>query len=259
MNTLLKSQENLLAWLLHGDEQIKAQIVETTKVNANTRLGIYAEAYRLRLLEALQDSFPALHTLLGDQRFQDLGLAYIEAYPSQHFSIRYFGNHLSDFLATTPIYQKTPILHEMAVFEWTLRDVFDAADSTTISLETLHQISPEQWENLHFQFHPSVRRIDFNWNVPQLWKAIEQDEAPIEPQKNEYPIGWLFWRKDLKTFFRSLTVDEAWALDAIFENHNFAEICAGLCEWIDEMNAAQRAADLVLTWINEALITAIET
>jgi len=247
MNSLLRLQENLFAWLLQGDGQIKGQVVETEKVSANIRLGIYADAYRLRLLKALQDSFPALHTLLGDERFQELGLAYIEAYPSQHFSIRYFGDHLSDFLARTPVYQETPVLYEMAVFEWTLRDVFDAADCATISLAALKKIAPEEWKNLHFRFHPSVRRVDFSWNVPSLWKAIEEGE--IRPQKNDYPIGWLFWRKDLRIFFRSVTVEEAWALDAIFDNQCFAEICAGLCE-------AQRAADFVLRWVEEGLLAA---
>ena len=69
------------------------------------------------------------------------------------------------------------------------------------------------------------------------------------------PIAWRIWREQaLKIFYKSLAVDEAWALDAIIDQTNFADICAGLCEWVDEAYAAQRAVTLIQTWINDGLI-----
>ncbi len=254
MNSLNNMQQDFMGWLLQQQPDIESDIEETTRVSKKTRLDIYAQAYRLRLLEALQDSFPALHTLLGDERFEALAFDYIATHPSHHFSIRYFGHELASFLSSSDNYTDNTLLSEMAEFEWAIRNAFDAADQQPASIETLINIPPEQWATLTFRFHPSTQRIDLQWDAPKLWQAIEEDSSPIQPTQNNYPIPWLIWRHGLTTHYRSLDVDEAWAIDAALHQAGFAAICEGLCEWIDEMYAAERAAGFMARWIREGLI-----
>jgi len=80
--------------------------------------------------------------------------------------------------------------------------------------------------------------------------------APLE---SDYPQAWLVWRQDLKTWFRSLSVDEAWALDAARTGESFATICEGLCEWIDARNVALHAAGLMKQWITDGIVSGIES
>jgi hypothetical protein len=87
----------------------------------------------------------------------------------------------------------------------------------------------------------------------------QQGSEPIPFEQNEYPIGWAVWRRDLQTFYRSLDVDEAWALDAAANGESFGAICAGITEWVDELNAPQQAAGMVGRWVEEGLISAVET
>jgi hypothetical protein len=54
-------------------------------------------------------------------------------------------------------------------------------------------------------------------------------------------------------------VDEAWALDALIAGQNFADICQGLCEWIDTQHVAAHAAGLLKGWIGDGMIARIET
>ena len=77
-----------------------ARVVSSAKTSASRRLAIYYDAYRLRLLEALDSNYPILHSWMGDDEFEKLGLAYLDAHPSTHFSIRYFGHRLSEFPAS---------------------------------------------------------------------------------------------------------------------------------------------------------------
>lgn len=254
----LKSlQQQMLAWLQTADPQIRQAVTGTEKVPVETRLDIYANAYKFRLIEALQDTFPALHTLLGDEDFFNLGVAYLTARPSKHFSLRYFGHQMSSFLKTTQAYKEQPVLSEMAQFEWLLREAFDAADNDIIHMDALQQIAPQSWPELRFTFHSSVSRVDLSFNIPQLWQAIEHDEPPIDIVQNDYPVGWCIWRKDLRTLYRSMDVDEAWALDAMLSGSNFSEICNGVCEWIDEQHAAVRVAGFIQNWVNEGMIQKI--
>ena len=268
MNPLLGLQSDFQSFLLHGSENILGRVTGTEKVDARTRLAIYYDAYRLRLIEALDGNYPVLHGWLGDEEFERLGLAYIRACPSAHFSIRYFGHRLPEFLATAPDYRDRPYIGEMAALEWAMSEAFDAADSPVMTLEDMATIAPEAWPVLRFDFHASVRRLNLRWNVPPIWKAVKQnvdaEESGAEPTAevptpvaDEYPQSWLVWRQDLRTYFRSLPVDEAWALDAAIAGGTFAEICEGLCEWIDAQNVAVHAAGLLKRWITDGLLCRI--
>jgi hypothetical protein len=255
--SLRELQELLQSHLLTGDPRIVPHIVGTPRVNAPARLGIYSDAYRLRLLEALRVDFPALHTLAGDAEFERIGRAYIDAHPSGHFSIRYFGRHLATFLQRTDRWREQPVFAEMAAFEWALGLSFDAADSPPIGVADVAAIPPDAWAHMRLDLHPSLQRLDLLWNVPGLWKAIDEEQPPQAPVAADHPLAWVIWRRDLKTFFRSAPVDEACALDLLRQGECFATLCEGLCEWIDETRAAAQAALYLRRWVQDGLVSHI--
>jgi hypothetical protein len=254
---LRRLQEDFQGYLLALDARMHPHVLGSAQVSAEERLAIYADAYRLRLLEALDTDYPGLHAMLGDDDFDSMGRAYIAAHPSPYFSLRWFGNRLSEFLRTTEPYSQYPVFAEMAAFEWAKSDAFDAADSEIASIADMAAVPPDAWPGLTFVPHPSLRRLDLRWNVPTVWKAIDAGQEPPTLEENDYPIAWLVWRQDLLTYFRSLNVDEAWALDALQRGETFASICQGLTEWIDAQNVAVHAAGLLKQWLSNGLIRAI--
>jgi len=267
MNPLASLQSDFQSFLLRREEGLLNRVSGTAKVDAQTRVAIYYDAYRLRLLEALDANYPVLHAWIGDDEFEQLGLAYLDTHPSRHFSIRYFGHRLPEFRGTEA-YRDRPYLAEMAAFEWALSEAFDAADDDTMRIEDMAGIPPDAWPTMHFRFHASMRRLNLRWNVPAIWNPINRniesekngDEPTAEvpaPTAEEYPRSWLIWREELKTYFRSLPVDEAWAIDTAVAGGTFAEICEGLVEWIDAQNVAVHAAGLLKQWITNGLISEI--
>lgn len=286
MSTLAHLQSEFQSFLLDGNERMLNRVAGTAKVSAEQRLAIYYDAYRLRLLEALTSNYPVLRAWIGDDEFEKAGIAYLAAHPSRHFSIRWFGHHLPEFLGATESWRDSPFLAEMASLEWTLSEIFDAEDSAVMSVEDMAHIPVKAWPDMRLHFHPAVRRLDLRWNVPLIWKAINQNldverntvscrgetsatpsagnarhaEAQHDipaPEAGEHPQAWLVWRQDLKTWFRSLSVDEAWALDAARGGESFAAICEGLCEWIDAQNVALHAAGLMKQWITDGIVSEI--
>ena len=271
---LRRLQEDFQGYLLALDARMHPHVLGSAQVSAEERLAIYADAYRLRLLEALDTDYPGLHAVLGDDDFDAMGRAYIAAHPSPYFSLRWFGDRLSEFLRTTEPYSRYPVFAEMAAFEWAQSAAFDAADSEIASIADMAAVPADAWPGLTFAPHASLRRLDLRWNVPAVWKAIDaaQGRASVaggrmpgatagqEPpalEESDYPIAWLVWRQDLLTYFRSLNVDEAWALDALQRGKNFASICQGLTEWIDAQNVAVHAAGLLKQWLSDGLIREI--
>ena len=126
MSRLLKIQDAFQRFLLGGDPTIGSHVVGTQRVPVETRLGIYGNGYRLRLIEVLQKSFPVLAQLL-DEKFEALAASYVEAHPSTFFNIRWYGDRMAEFLAADAEYSKVPILAEMARWAWAMGGVFDAA------------------------------------------------------------------------------------------------------------------------------------
>lgn len=258
-HTLPTLQDAFQNFLLRTQDihPIAAAVVSDTKASASRRLDIYAYAYRARLSEALEQDFEALHTLLGDDQFHSLCHDYIQLHPSQHFSLRYLGQHMAAFLRTHTLYQQQPVLAELAAFEWAMTETFDAADMSVIQLDDLARLAAEHWGELRFSVHPSVQRLELTWNAPAIWNAVQQKQEPPAPEYTELPLTWLVWRQELKTWFRSLPADEAWAWQAACTDHSFADICGGLCRWQDEVSVPAAAASMLQRWINDGLISSI--
>ncbi|HEY6281819.1 MAG TPA: DNA-binding domain-containing protein [Burkholderiales bacterium] len=254
MKVLSDLQKEFQDYVFKRDRHMEREVVGTRRASSKTRLGIYSSAYRLRLLEALDTDYPALRALAGDEHFEKLGYAYIESHPSPYYNMRWYGGELAQFLKTTPPYNEHPVLSEMAAFEWIMALAFDAPNDPVVTVDDMAKVPAEAWPDLVFMPHASLQRLNLEWNVPVFWKAVDKKEQPELPLKNEFPVGWVLWRRELNIYFRSMSVEEAWATDAMRSGNTFAEICSGLCEWIDELQVAQHAAGLLKGWIAEGMI-----
>jgi hypothetical protein len=257
MTDLKNIQAYFQNYLLHAEPTIFHHTLGSSKVPIEVRLGIYEHAYRARLHDALADTYPVLQNHLGEEEFEKLCYAYIDAYPSSFYSIRWYGDNLALFLTQDNNYSAFPYLIELARFEWTLTLVFDAADSSVLPLQAMQNIPAHAWSAMQLQAHASVHRLSFDWNIVAIWQAITEDQIPPAPQKNTQTVEWLLWRQGYSSQFISLNADEAWALDALLQQQSFETICQGLCQWVDEEQAGIHAASLLKSWIEAGLIAEV--
>lgn len=247
-------QTALQNYLLDGQEEEGCFVVQTGKLSSATRLGIYRDGYTIRLLDALANNYPCLKQYVGEAVFQEAGSAYIAENPSSYRSIRWFGDRFANFLSRyTP---QSPWLSELARFEWGLTMAFDAADDLLLQVEELIKLPAELWANLRFTLHSSVQRFDFCWNTVAIWKALSTRQTVIDAEKN--PQSWLLWRRDYINHFHALSVEEAFAIDALIQGLSFGEICEGLCQWIDEEQVGMRAATFLKGWIQSDLLSGVK-
>ena len=247
--TEARFQANVLA----DDPAIDAEIDGDSEAFRDTRLGIYRDAYRLRLIEVLGTDYEVLHKYLGDALFDAAARDYLAAHPSTFRNVRWFGARLAEFLRATPRYATHPVLAELAQFEWTLGLAFDSPDEGAVRFEEVAAVPPAAWSELRFSPHAALRVIDLRTNAVAIWKEID-DKDSFEVEISAEPVTWAIWRKQHSPFFRSLADDEAWALKAMLARASFGEICAGLCEWVAEEDAAARAAGLLRGWVEEGWI-----
>lgn len=240
-------------------QPIAALIRPAGRAAVAVRTGVYAEAYRARLLEALRTDYSALHAWLGDEAFEQLALAYIEQYPSHYFSLRHFGGYLAEFAAESVAYKNDIEIAEMARFEWAQCDAFDAADAKPLSIESLVALDPQAWLSLQLRFHPSMQRLALRSNVPELWAPLNANAEPPALIIANEATAWLIWRQDLRLLYRALAPLEACALDRFAQGGNFADVCEALLPLAAEEEIPALVAGLLRRWIEAGLIVAFAT
>ena len=199
-------------------------------------------------------NYPILHKFLGEEKFCELGIKYAKTNPSKSRSIRWFGDGFAQFLQAQK--QKHHLI-ELAQFEWAMSEVFDAAEAPVVSVAEMTSIPPEKWGEMKFILHPSVRRLDFTWNVISVWQAISDQQTIPLLQRSQNPISWVCWRSDLINHFCSLSKEEGWAFDAVIKGAVFGEICEGLCHWIAQKDVAIKASGFLKAWVQAGLISSI--
>ena len=257
MTVLRELQLGFQAYVLGDAGAAPTTVAGTGTASAEDRMHVYAEAIRLRFLEVLGQDYPGVHALAGDDQFRTLGLAYAAAHPSHDPSIRWFGRHLAAFLCSTAPWCAHPVLGEMSRFEWAKGELLDAADSPVVGVEDIAAIPPEQWTGIRPRLKPAVRRLALEWNVPNLWKAIDGGDAPPPPARREQAVDWLLWREDIVVRWRSIEPDEAWALGCCEAGGDFGAICTELCERVGEDSAAFRAATYLKQWATDSVLEAV--
>ena len=257
MNTALSALQSALQdFVLHGEGSIEKHVRGTERVPVGTRLAIYVNAYRTRLMEALQSNFPVLARFMGTDEFQVLARCYIEQHEPTQRSVRWYGDQLARYLAVDARYREAPVLADLATWEWAMTEAFDAADAPTLKSGDLAQRAPEEWADLRLVAHPSMRRVDLVWNAPQIWKAFQEGVAAPKPECRSHPECWLLWRQELQIFFRALGPLEALALQMLCAGKNFGELCEGLSVQLGQKQAPFEAASLLRSWVEAGLLTA---
>ena len=269
MKQLAKLQHTFQDCVLQpGKPASTAWVSASGRAAPETQLSIYSHAYRARLKEVLANDFPAMLLAIGDDHFDQLADDYIDAHPSHYFSLRDFGRDLPGFLANLIQqqdqnihrdiqWQELPWLYELGLFEWTLGQAFDTADDTLFTEQDMAVIPPEDWPELRFSFHPSVQRLDLEWNIPEMWQALTDDEPTEVTALRDIASPWLVWREQLVTRFRSLQTDEQLALDTLRAGRSFDEACEALATIMTDDDVPLRAATLLKGWITQGLISGI--
>jgi hypothetical protein len=263
MRQLARLQRTFQDCVLHsGRTDSPAWVSASGRADPEVQLSVYHHAYRARLKEVLASDYPATLTAIGDDRFNWLAGDYIRVHPSHYFSLRDFGCHLPDFVSgliqKDTRYRGMRWLSELTLFEWTLGQTFDAADAAILSGQDMAAVSPEDWPALRFIVHPCVHRLDLEWNIPELWRALTGDNPTRVSARRETASPWLVWREQLITRFRSMQADEQRALDTLRAGRSFNEVCEVLATLMHEDDVPLRAAGLLKGWIAQGLISGIQ-
>ena len=144
-------------------------IVDAPPLPRDQRLGVYADAYFLRLLECLETDFPATRRALGKEAFAPLVADYLQNHPSSSPNVGDLGEAMPVFLRTHALVREFPYLAELALLEWEIIRSLHAPRLPALDPAQL-AVPEDAWSKARLVLDPTVRLLATEWPVDQLWE-----------------------------------------------------------------------------------------
>lgn len=233
-----------------------SELVGDERADARSRLAIYRHGYRARLREALSGEFPALARLAG-RRFPSLLDRYIEACPSEHYNLRWYGAGLAAFLRYALPWRDRPALAEAAALDWAISTCFDAADEPAVSAASLAGIDPQDWARLRLHPPRHLQWLAASSNVDAFRAAADRSLARPRLRRYAEPRPLIVWREATTVRYRALGPDEYALLTAAADGTAFAELCElAATRWPPDL-AISRLSEFLHGWVGAGLIGAL--
>lgn len=245
-----------LAARLPGSESIDPEgfLAGTPALDARARVGVYADMFLWRQIDALRDDFPKLSLLLGDGPFYALAEEYLAAHPSRHPSLSELGEKLPAFLRAWSGAGARADLADLAALERARAQVFEEAGATSAPPDRLRRLSADELPHHRLAFVPALRLLPLGHELTALWEALEEGRSPTPPSPGARSMA--VWRKGFEVLHAPLDDDEAAALSLARSGRPLAEVCEAFADRSDAAAAAFRALS---SWFVEGWIRAEET
>jgi hypothetical protein len=146
------------------------------------RLEIYNRQYWFRVIAAVSEDFPALHVVLGKEKFDSLVLAYLRENPSTSFSLRNLGAGLPAWLASYP--ELGGPQHVLAVnvarLEWAYIEAFDGASVVPLGCGDFAVLGVDSTLRLQ----PHLQLLDLQYAVDEVVLAVRKVTPEIDIVSN---------------------------------------------------------------------------
>ena len=228
----------------------RSTFVPNAAKNAAAGFSVYQSAYRRRLGDCLRDSFAMTRTYVGDDEFDQAGDRFIEAQPSESWTLSDYGRGFPEFLAAQ--YPINLEIAELARLEGAMRRAFDGVDAEPRTRDE----SGGDWDHAGFRFAPTFELLSATTNCAAIWAAIDSaTELPAATPLVE-PASICVWRKGLTPCFRTVSGRERQAIAIAVSGVTLGEFCRMLAS-PDDMDAVSDIGKLVALWLREEMLSGI--
>lgn len=256
-------QASLLAGPGEGDAPLIESLCDSHRGAARAELlGVYQNGYRARLESFLHEDHPGLRALLGNESFEELIGAYVEANPPRNRNARWYTTGLPDYMRVTSPWRDDKAGLSMAVFERAIVDAFDAPNAEALTIRALSEFAPEDSPHLAFAFHPSLVVLELSAGTFAAYEAADEaadagarmDDAPA-PHGETETIA--VWRCDEELAFRELDPDEYVALSEARAGRAFGDICQMAAFQQSGDIAPERLAQFLASWFEDGMVVGV--
>lgn len=256
----LHELQGFLASALRREEEIaddasvsataRKYVAGNDRVPPEEQADIYRRQFWLRHHEALSQDYQGFIKLVGDEVFDALLHAYLNAYPPRTPSLRDLGAALVPFAERWdgfPAELRGPAL-DLLRYEHAFIDLFDGAEPPPLDPQKLASLPEDAWERARIVLHPLLARLRLEYPVHRYRLAVffgESDTPPPPPERA--PVCLALYRRDFGIHFEELEPTAFALLEALAAGEPLVSACDRLAATLDEA-AAEALQNDVGTW-----------
>ena len=224
-------------------------------LSSKDRLGIYHNAYRVRLIDVLLDTFEHTAVYLGDDWFRQLAAAYVQSHHSTNSNIGWYGRASPKYVAERLADDLE--VAELANMDWRLRRAFDGADNAVMTMMDMQKLASGEGEADKLQPVATLSVSTQHFNTLDIWQAINQDSQPPVVECLPQPVDVLIWRKEQSPHFRSLSPIEATAIRCMCSGQTLEAIGEKLLQDFPGIDAVTECGQMLVRWIEDQVLATV--
>jgi hypothetical protein len=169
------------------------------------RVAIYQRMYPLRMEEALGVDYPGLQHFLGEDGFRRLVRDYVAAFPSRSYTLNRLGDHLAEFIRTAPgLRGHRAFCHDLARLELAMTQVFDEAETPSLSAEAVAAVPAERWPTVRLRPIAAFRQLAVRHAVGGYLDSLD-DKAHRHPRPRRKDAWLVIFRREYRVQRRELS------------------------------------------------------
>jgi hypothetical protein len=187
-------------------------------------MAIYRDAYRGRLLAALEVSFERTRCWVGEEAFAAAAAHYVLSHPPSGWTLDEYGDGFPDVLAA--LFGQDPEVAELAWLEWQMSQAFAARNRLELDPAELAaaDYGEADWAAMHFTMAAGFTTRTIATNCDELWAAVADRPADTFAAASIPAAGLAVWRSGLSPRYRVCPLDELAALQRLAEGAAFGEL-----------------------------------
>ncbi|MGC1549296.1 MAG: DNA-binding domain-containing protein, partial [Rhodanobacter sp.] len=207
MTDLGTLQQHLLQAMLADAPPPLSELRGDDIADIESRLAVYRNGYRIRLRDALSVEYPGL-VLMAGHRLAHLFESYVDAHPSEHYNIRWYGAGLAAYLECALPWREKLELADMARLDWAISTTFDAANEPVVSAADLAGLPADAWADLCLRPQDALQMLSTVFNVDAFRRAADRGHQRPRLRRLSKLRHLLVWRQALEVRYRVMDADE---------------------------------------------------
>jgi len=257
--TLAAQQSQFIQALMSDD----APLPEHWQARERAGYAIYRNAYRARLIDTLQETYPRTALLVGSEAFGAAAAHHLILHPPTGWTLDDAGKGFAEALEN--LFPQDRDVCELAWTEWAMQSAFTAADITPLDgpgmVTATQSFDDRAWQDLRLRFVPGLRFRQVHHDCRALWELLGE-EPNIAAARDLAPLaesqGCVVWREGMRATFTLIGLAEMQALALMMDGASYGAACDHLVSLLGEAAALELAGAMLARWLFSGWIAAVQ-
>lgn len=186
----MNGQRELAAALLDPEQPSPTGLIAWNGSDPAARFAVYRNNVIVSLVDALANTFPVVHELVGEEFFRAMAQRFVRAEPPRSRVLAFYGESFPSFIGRFPPAASVPYLADVARLEMMRVQAYHARDAGALSVDAITQAlaHADELDELLVELHPSLRLVRSPYAVVSLWAAHQGivNISTVDPYVSEH-------------------------------------------------------------------------